>query len=63
MRFSPTSVEVCRAEGADVAQIHALMRAYHDEDEYPFSPNRALAALGALARRAARLSGRAAAPR
>ncbi|WP_437961818.1 GNAT family N-acetyltransferase [Sorangium sp. So ce119] len=48
MRFSPTSIEIRRAEGADVAEVHALMRAYYAEDEYPFSPDRALAALSAL---------------
>ncbi|AUX44282.1 uncharacterized protein SOCE26_057460 [Sorangium cellulosum] len=48
MQAAPTPVEVRRAESADVAEIHALMRAYYAEDEYRFSEDRALAALSAL---------------
>lgn len=48
MEAPPTQIEVRRAGGTDVPELHALMRAYCAEDGYPFVPDRALAALGQL---------------
>jgi ribosomal protein S18 acetylase RimI-like enzyme len=46
---APTmQVEVRRAEGTDVPEVHSLMRAYYAEDGYPFVSDRALAALHQL---------------